>query len=101
MGMASRRKGARVERDLAHKLQEHGFAAEKISRAYTPGHDISVPLLGRDMRVEVKARSDFKTLYGWLDKGADILLLKADRRQPLVVLPWALALEIARKVERL
>ena len=99
--MTSRRKGARVERELAHKLQNEGFAAEKVSRAYTPGHDLSVPLLGRDMRVEVKARTEFKTLQGYIDKGADILLLKADRRPPLVVLPWALALEIARKVEGL
>jgi hypothetical protein len=31
-----------------HELQEQGFAAEKISGMYRPGHDITVPLLGVD-----------------------------------------------------
>jgi Holliday junction resolvase len=101
VGITSRRKGARVERELARQLQDNGFAAEKISRAWTPGHDISLPLLGRDLRVEVKSRKEFKTLQGYIDKGADLVLLKPDRCKPLVLLPWDLAMEIARKMEGL
>jgi hypothetical protein len=64
------------------------------------GGDVSLPLLGIDRRVEVKGRADgFARLYAWLD-GADLLVLKADRKEPLVVLPLQLATEIAAAAER-
>ena len=48
--------------------------------------------------VEVKARSDgFRTLYSWLT-GRDVLIVKADRQEPLVVVRLSLAVEIARLV---
>jgi hypothetical protein len=57
--------------------------------------DIVLPLLGRDLCVEVKARADgFRKLYAWLD-GRDALVLKADRQEPLVVVRLSLAAEIA------
>jgi hypothetical protein len=36
----------------------------------------------------------FEALYSWLD-GRDMLIVKADRRAPLLVLPPSLAAEIA------
>jgi len=64
------------------------------------GPDISVPLLGIDRRVEVKVRArDFGKLYRWLiDR--DFLVIRQDRREPLVVLPLRLAAEIAGRAER-
>lgn len=51
------------------------------------------------LRVEVKARAKgFAQLYAWLE-GRDALVIKADRRRPLVVLPLALALEVMRAAE--
>jgi hypothetical protein len=38
-------------------------------------------------------------LYGWLD-GRDLLIVRADRRKPLVVVPLRLAVEIAAAAER-
>ena len=99
-GRRSRDKGARAERALVRFLQERGFAAKKISGMYKPGADISVPLLGCDRRVEVKVRGNgFRRLYEWLD-GRDLLIVRADRRQPLVVLPLWLAAEVAQAAER-
>jgi Holliday junction resolvase len=99
-GRRSRDKGARAERALVRFLQERGFAAEKISGMYKPGADISVPLLGCDRRVEVKVRgTGFRQLYEWLD-GRDLLIVRADRRQPLVVLPLRLAAEVAQAAMR-
>ena len=99
-GRRSRDKGARAERALVRFLQDRGFAAEKISGMYKPGADISVPLLGRGRRVEVKVRSaGFRQLYEWLD-GRDLLIVRSDRRQPLVVLPLRLAAEVAQAAER-
>jgi hypothetical protein len=100
MSIKSRRKGARAELGLAYLLQDHGFAAEKISRMYKRGPDLSVPLLGIDRHVEIKIRSNgFQQLYSWLD-GADLLIVRADRQEPLVVVPLKLAIEIAKAAEQ-
>jgi hypothetical protein len=58
--------------------------------------DIVLPLMGRDFCVEVKARADgFRELYCWLD-GRDMLIVKAERQEPLVVVRLSLAAEIAK-----
>jgi hypothetical protein len=99
MPINSRRKGFAEERALVRFLQAHGFAAEKCSRAGYTGPDLSVPVLGIDRRVEVKIRANgFQRLYDWLT-GADMLIVRCDRREPLVVIPLKLAAEIAAKAE--
>jgi hypothetical protein len=58
--------------------------------------EIVLPLMGRDLCVEVKARADgFRELYCSLDQG-DVLIVKADRQEPLVVALLSLAAEIAK-----
>jgi hypothetical protein len=58
-----------------------------------------VPVLGVDRRVEVKVRArGFRQLYEWLT-GADLLVARADRSEPLVIIPFRLAIEIARAAE--
>jgi hypothetical protein len=86
MSGRSRRKAARVELAIAKCI-----GAKKVSRAYQAGHDLEL-LLGDDLlRIECKARADgFRELYRWLD-GRDILVVKADRQEPLVVLRMSAA----------
>ena len=91
-GRRSRNKGARVERAILRALQANGFAATKMS------HN------GRELHVEVKARADgSRELYGWLNK-RDVLIVKADRQEPLVIVRMSLAAELSckelRDVER-
>ncbi len=87
-GRAPRRKGDRVERAVLAELKGAGLAVKRVplsgSAAGYPG-DLSVQLGGRERCVEVKARADFKTLHSWLEN-RDALILKADRKAPLVVL---------------
>ena len=60
--------------------------------------DIMLPFLGRDLCVEVKARADgFRELYSWLNQ-RDVLIVKADRQEPLVIVRLPLAAEIAKLV---
>jgi Holliday junction resolvase len=102
-GRKSRDKGNRAERALVRFFQDHGFAAERVPLSGAAGGsylgDMTLPLLGADHVVEVKARADgFRELYKWLD-GRDLLIVKADRREPLVVVPLALAAKIALAAE--
>jgi hypothetical protein len=102
-GRASRQKGDRGERALVRYLQERGFAAERVPLSGSArgrfGGDLSVPLLGVDRRVEVKCRGNgFVRLYDWLT-GNDLLIVRADRKEPLVILPLRLAAEIAAVAE--
>ena len=103
-GRKSRDKGNRAERALVRYLQEVGFAAERVPLSGASGGrfsgDLSIPLLGIDRIAEVKIRGDgFRELYRWLD-GRDFLVVRGDRREPLVVLPLQLAAEIAIIAER-
>ena len=83
MGLRSRRKGQRIELAIAKALQANGLAAVNVSRAYQRGHNIVLPIAGRDLCVEVRARA-VRELHSWL-KGRDVLIVKANRRDPLVV----------------
>jgi len=100
-GRASRDKGNRAERAIVKYLQERGFAAERVPLSGSAGGsylgDLTVPILNVDRVVEVKCRADgFRELYRWL-VDRDILIVRADRSEPLVVLPLKLAAEIAAK----
>jgi Holliday junction resolvase len=103
-GARHRQKGNRTERAVVRLLQERGLAAERVplsgaARGRFSG-DVSVPVLGRDLRCEVKCRGGgFRRLYDWLN-GADVLILRADRRGLLVVVPIELAAEVAMAAER-
>jgi hypothetical protein len=95
-GRRSRDKGARTERAIVRLLQGQGMVAQKISGMYKPGADLRVPLLAIDRAVEVKCRAaGFRQLYDWLN-GCDVLIVKADRQEPLVVVRLSLAAEIAK-----
>jgi hypothetical protein len=81
-GLHSRRKGARVELAIAKLI-----GARKVSRAYQAGHDLELLLADdRMLRIERKARAaGFRQPYDWLDE-RDLLIIKSDRREPLVIL---------------
>ena len=103
-GRASRDKGNRTERAIVRLLQEHGLAGERIPLSGSAGGsfcgDITVPALGRDLRGEAKCRGNgFGRLYDWLE-GVDFLVLRADRKPLLVVIPLKLAAEIVAMAER-
>ena len=94
-GKAPRQKGDRLERAVVKLLQDAGLDAKRVplsgSAAGYPG-DICVKIAGRELTLECKSRKDFATLYGWLTD-RDALILKADRKDPLVVLKLESVLE--------
>ena len=103
-GRASRYKGNRTERAIVRLLQERGLAAERVPLSGASrgrfGGDVSVPVLGVDRLVEVKCRGDgFRELYKWL-AGTDVLIVRADRRELLVVVPLKFAVEVVMIAEQ-
>ena len=105
MGKPSRDKGQRTERSVVHLLQECGLAAERIPLSGSAGGsfsgDITCPGFGKDHRLEVKCRANgFKEIYGWLE-GVDGLVLKADRKPLLLVIPLTYAARHIAEAETL
>jgi hypothetical protein len=98
-GCPSRDKGASTERAIVRLLQGQGVPAKKISCARCVGADLRVPILGVDRAIEVKRpAAGFRQLYDWL-RDRDVLIVKADRQEPLVVLRMSLATEIAKGID--
>ena len=96
----SRSKGVRTERGIVNALKVSGIAAVRVPLSGAVGGrfagDIMLPFMGRDLCVEVKARAHgFRELYSWLNQ-RDVLIVKADRQEPLVVVRLSLAAEIAK-----
>jgi Holliday junction resolvase len=99
-GRRSRDKGSRTERAIVRALQDRGIAGKKISGLYKPGADLSIPVLGVDRATEVKCRATgFAELYRWL-VDRDLLIVKRDRAEPLVILRLGLATEIVTAAEK-
>jgi hypothetical protein len=99
-GRHSRSKGVRTERSIVTLLKASGLVAERVPLSGAVGGrfsgDIVLPLIGRDLCVEVKCRAQgFRELYSWLN-GRDVLIVKADRQEPLVVVRLSLGAEVAK-----
>lgn len=81
----------RVEREIVNLHREAGVSAERVPLSGSAGGSFTGDIvIGEGIRAEVKARKDgagFRTLEGWLGDN-DLLFLKRDRKDPLVVMPW-------------
>jgi Holliday junction resolvase len=93
-GAKHRRKGSRVEREIVEAHRELGVQAKRVplsgSASDFPG-DVLIGLDEGEIRGEVKARREgagFVQLERWLGAN-DVLFLRRNHTDPLVVLPWA------------
>ena len=101
MGKFSRDKGNRVEREFVNKLKNEGIPACRVPLSGAAGGDFTgdlhVDWHKRRLIAEVKCRkggNGFKSIQHWLGSN-DLLFLKSDRNEPLVVMPWGMFLELA------
>jgi Holliday junction resolvase len=109
-GARHRRKGARIERELVERHRSIGVHAERYplsgaSRFRGSGHDVDVYVFGHDaapLVAEVKARKNgggFTTLEKWLGD-YDLLALRRNGAEPLILLPWRTWTALLEKVRR-
>jgi len=86
----SRRKGSAGEREVVKILNAAGFNAHRVplSGGAAVGELYRGDVLCRELGViEVKRRAvGFQQLYGWLEK-ADMLIVRADKKEWLLVIP--------------
>lgn len=90
MGKKSRSKGGRLERDVVNRCKELGLAAHRVPLSGAVDGYKGDVMVG-DLRCEVKGRArgqGFTMLERWLGD-FDVLFLRRDRQEPLIVLPWA------------
>jgi Holliday junction resolvase len=100
-GKKSRRKGKRVEYAILNHLKKAGIKARRIplSGATWLKGDVIIELDDEQLTAEIKSRkSAFKFLYENL-KSADVLFVKADRKEPLAVLSISLFIKLCRRCE--
>lgn len=90
-----RTKGLRVEREIVAMHQAMGVHAERVPLSGAAGGsykgDVIIEFSASvRLRAEVKSRNEgqgFALLQRWLADN-DMLIVKEDRKEPLVVLPW-------------
>jgi len=102
MSKTSPRKGKRIEREVVNMLRQAGIEAQRVplSRREMYKHKMRTNAAGGlfagdiviagKYTAEVKARKNgvgFVTIERWM-KGSDALILKRDRKPPIVVLEF-------------
>jgi Holliday junction resolvase len=109
-GARHRRKGNAIERELVERHKALGVHAERYplsgaSRFRGSGHDVDVYAFGPEeapLVAESKARKDgggFVQLERWLGE-FDVLFLRRNHADPLVVLPWRVWGRLLERIRR-
>jgi hypothetical protein len=105
-GRAPKLKGDRAERLVVQLYQAAGFAAERtLKPGAAPGrkastYDVTVPFLQLDRKVEVKCgAARYGTVYRQLGDNF-ALVVKADRKPPLIVIRLADVIDVAAVAEK-
>jgi Holliday junction resolvase len=109
-GARHRRKGDRCERELVERHKAIGVHAERYplsgaSRFRGSGHDVDIYPFGREeapIVAESKARKNgagFTQLETWLGE-YDVLFLRRNNADPMVVVPWRTWAALLAKIPR-
>ena len=89
-GRSSREKGMRAERQIVELFRQAGLEAYRIPLSGSVAgfkSDVELRIGAKRLHLESKVRGGrFSMIYRWLF-GADALVIKADRKPPLAVLP--------------
>jgi Holliday junction resolvase len=100
---SAKAKGTKLEKWVASMLEGLGVSARRqpgsgIYRDFP--HDVQMNLNGNRFIVECKARKEPpKVLDGWLG-GANVLVVKADRAEPRVYMPWSMFAHLVHEARK-
>lgn len=99
-GKKHRQKGDRLEREVVNLMRSYELEAKRVPLSgAVDGYKGDVICAG-GLQIECKARArGFTDLYNWLE-GNDALVIKQDRKDPLLVLNLARFCRLLRDWER-
>jgi len=108
-GAKHKRKGSAIEREIVQRHRAIGIHSERYplsgaSRFRGSSHDVDIYAFGPDavpLVGEVKARkggAGFTTLEKWLGE-FDVLFLRRNHTDPLVVIPWRIWTQLLPRVK--
>jgi Holliday junction resolvase len=108
MTVMQRRKGLRIEREIVELHRAIDVHAERVplsgaSRYQGNAADVDIYPFGKDdspLCCEVKGRKNgegFATIEKWLSEN-DVLFLRRNNAEPLIVLPWRTWVRLLAKV---
>jgi len=86
------RKGANFERKVKKLFEEAGFTVVRSAGSHS-----NADLLVKELNLTIQCKA-LKSFSGYrLMEGADALIVKADYKKPLIVLPLEKFLEVVKK----
>lgn len=92
MSSKAKVKGTRIEREIVQRHMSADISAERVPLSGAAGGSYTGDVvIGNRYRAEVKARAQgtgFVQLERWLGEN-DLLFLRRDRKDPMVVMPWS------------
>jgi len=99
---SAKQKGYRLERKIVELHKAAGIAAERMPLSGAAGGQFTGDIvIDNEWRGEIKARKNgdgFKVLEKWLGN-QDLLFLRRDRQEPLIVMPWSTYVHMLRRDE--
>lgn len=92
------RRGSDFEREIVKKARDAGFRAERAwgSNGRALGEAETVDVLINDIRVQAKRRKSIAAYFN-IPPGADIVVVKQDRRELLAVIPFDMLLRLMKE----
>ena len=95
IGRRNRQRGQEGEREIVELVrQDFGIdlKGRRLGQERDGGHDVDIGTL----RAQVKRRKRLNALYAFLD-GADVACIRADGKEWLILMDWALFVKLARE----
>ena len=96
VGKMQRTKGANFEREIVNKHKELGIDAKRVPLSGATDfakHDVMISGISAECKIRANG---FKEIYKWLEDNPDILICRADRKEPFVVVPWTMWIQLLK-----
>ena len=96
MGRSQRIKGSAFEREMVNRHKDLGVDAKRVPLSGATDfakHDVMISRISAECKIRANG---FKEIYKWLEDNPDVLICRADRKEPFVVVPWTMWVQLLK-----
>ena len=96
LGKSQRIKGSYFEREIVNKHKNWGIDAKRVPLSGATDfakHDVMISGISAECKIRAKG---FKQIYKWVEENPDILFCRADRKEPFVVVPFKMWIQLLK-----